>query len=98
MTDTIFKSVISLILIILTTLIIPFIRSKINQLKDDKLKQIIWDAVWAAQQTLTDNTQKKEYVLTLVTDWLKQNNINITPAELDTMIESAVLAMKCETR
>lgn len=71
---------------------------KLDGLKDDQLKRIILDAVWAAQQTLTDNKEKKEYVLTLVTQWLEKNNIHISPEELDALIESTVLEMKVETK
>lgn len=93
-----FKIIISVVAIILTYFIIPFIKGKIDELKDDKLKQIIYDAVWAAQQTLIDNEQKKNYVFGIASDWLKQHNIEISAVELDMLIESAVLSMKTETK
>ena len=71
---------------------------KLDTIKDDQLKRIILDAVWAAQQTLTDNKEKKTYVLMLVTEWLEKNNIHISPEELDALIESTVLEMKVETK
>lgn len=93
-----FKIIISVVAIVLTYFVIPFIKAKVDELKDDKLKQIIYDAVWAAQQTLTDNEQKKNYVFGIVSDWLKQHNIEISAVELDMLIESAVLSMKVDTK
>lgn len=98
MTEDIFKIIFSIITIILTSFIIPYLKHKIDMIKDDQLKQIIYDAVWAAQQTITDNTEKKEFVLNLVSDWLKEHKVNISAAELDVLIESTVLSMKTETR
>ncbi len=94
----IFRAIISIIAIILTTFIIPYVKQKIDEIKDEKLKSIIEDAVWAAQQTLTDNTEKKEFVLRLASEWLKNHKINISATELDILIESAVLNMKVETK
>lgn len=98
MNDEIFKIVISIISVVLTAFVIPFIKAKLDEIKDDQLKQIIFDAVYAAQQTITDNTEKKEFVLNLVSEWLKEHKINISAAELDVLIESTVLNMKTETR
>ena len=96
--EAIFRAIISIIAIILTTFIIPYVKQKIDEIKDAKLKSIIEDAVWAAQQTLTDNTEKKEFVLRLASEWLKNHKINISATELDILIESAVLNMKVETK
>ena len=94
----ILKAVVSVATILITGYLIPLMIRKLDTIKDDQLKRIILDAVWAAQQTLTDNEEKKTYVLMLVTEWLEKNNIHISPEELDALIESTVLEMKVETK
>lgn len=73
-------------------------KTKLDTIKDDQLKQIIFDAVWAAQQTLTDNDQKKQYVLKVVQEYLAKVGLKLTDEEIDILIESAVLSMKVETK
>ena len=96
--DIIIKAIISIVAIGLSTHLVPFIRAKIDMIKDEKLRQIIYDAVYAAQQTLTDNNEKKEYVFSIAIDWAKKYGINIRTSDLNMLIESAVLNMKVETK
>lgn len=92
------KAIISIAVTAITIYLVPFLKTVFERLKDDQIKKIILDAVWAAQQTITDNAEKKQYVLKLVSDWLARNKVTISPEELDALIESTVLEMKVETK
>lgn len=92
------KAIISVVVVAISVYLIPFIKTLLNRLKDDQIKKIILDAVWAAQQTLVDNDDKKNYVLGVVSDWLIKHKIDISATEIDMLIESTVLEMKTETR
>lgn len=92
------KAIISIAVCAITVYLVPFIKLVLSRIQDDQIKKIILDAVWAAQQTIVDNQEKKQYVLTIVSDWLQKNNITISPEELDMLIESTVLEMKVETK
>ena len=78
--------------------IIPCLRAMVAKHLDDNTIDFIRSCVYAAQQTMTDNEDKKNYVLSQATEWLNQKDIHISEAQLDILIESAVLAMKTETR
>lgn len=83
---------------ILAYYIVPALRTFVEKHIDDNLTGFINACVWAAQQTIEDNADKKQFVLDRVTEWLKSKDIAISPEQLDILIESAVLAMKREIR
>lgn len=92
------KAVISVVVIAISIYLVPLAKTLLDRIQDDKIKKIILDAVWAAQQTITDNVEKKNYVLGIVSNWLINHKINLSPEEIDMLIESTVLEMKTETR
>jgi len=83
---------------ILAYYVVPALRTFVEKHVDDNLNGFINACVYAAQQTIEDNADKKQFVLDRVTEWLHQKEIAISPEQLDILIESAVLAMKTETR
>ena len=83
---------------ILAYYVIPCLRAMIEKHVDENITGFINACVYAAQQTITDNEEKKSYVLEQVTRWLNQRGIDISEEQIDILIESAVLAMKTETR
>ena len=83
---------------ILAYYVIPCLRAMIEKHVDENITGFINACVYAAQQTMTDNEEKKSYVLEQVTRWLNQKGIDISEEQSDILIESAVLAMKTETR
>ena len=83
---------------ILAYYVIPCLRAMIEKHVDENITGFINACVYAAQQTITDNEEKKSYVLEQVTRWLNQKGIDISEEQIDILIESAVLAMKTETR
>lgn len=98
MMTVIVKAVISVVVIAISVYLIPLVRTLLDRIQDDQIKKIILDAVWAAQQTITDNVEKKNYVLGIVSNWLINHKINLSAEEIDMLIESTVLEMKTETR
>ena len=78
--------------------IIPVLKAYIAKYWDENLLDFVKSCVYAAQQTIEDNADKKQFVLDRVTEWLKSKEIAISPEQLDILIESAVLTMKREIR
>lgn len=87
-----------LIGLVIAYYIVPVLKILIERHVDENITDFITSCVYAAQQTITDNKEKKQFVLDRVTAWLKSKNIEINPEQLDILIESAVLAMKTETK
>ena len=93
MYDIIFKTVLALVSLFLTSILIPFIRSKTTSEQRKALLQLIKDAVAAAEKMFPESGQgknKKAFVL----DWLNARGIKIDSLELNALIESAVYSLK----
>ena len=93
-----FRMIAIIIGLVLAYYIIPCLKAMVAKHLDDNTADFIRMCVYAAQQTIKDNEEKKQFVLDRVTEWLKSKEIAITPEQLDILIESAVLAMKREIR
>ena len=81
----------------ITYFIIPFLKSKTTKAERESVLQMVEIAVAAAEQMFTGSgrgTEKKSFVL----EWLEQRNITLDYKVLDTMIESAVYALKEDSR
>lgn len=74
--------------------VIPLLKRTIERLNDERLTDFIKEAVYAAQQTIADNEDKKNYVLERAAEWATSKGLEITQKQLDLLIESAVLTMK----
>ena len=88
--NIIIKAVISLVVALITTFIIPAIAKWIGNLNNAKLKSFIKSAVRAAEQIYGGGTAeiKKQYVIDHIKEKFKK--LNISSDELDTYIEDAV--------
>lgn len=99
----IFEGIITVLVAVVTTILIPYIKSKIriyNQQADDLAQANVdyWVkmAVAAVEQIATQANQnlkgqaKKQYVI----DWLNEHNIDVDEAKLDAQIEAAVYQLK----
>ncbi len=83
------QAVLSLAATVITVMVIPFIKSKLNANKLDELQKWAAIAVKAADQMFwgeNSGTDKKNYV----TDFLKSKGYTINAAALETLIESEV--------
>lgn len=97
-TYALLRIVTTLIALVVSCYLIPLIRQSIAKINDEKLAEFIRMAVYAAQQTIQDNYNKKQYVVEMVRSWLQTHGVEITENQLDLLIESAVLTMKTEIR
>lgn len=87
----IFMLLISLLGVLLTGLVVPWLKLKIGNEKMKDIEKWVTVAVTAAEQMkvaglLPDGQQKKDYVL----EFVKDKGITITDEELDALIEAAV--------
>ncbi len=84
----IIQAVISLVAVLITSFLIPYLKEKISKEKYEKLKTWVSVAVNAAEQLYGSKTgqQKKQYVL----DYLSAKGITININEIETLIESEV--------
>ena len=97
-TYALLRIVTTLIALVVSCYLIPLIRQSIARINDEKLAEFVRKAVYAAQQTIQDNYNKKQYVVEMVHSWLQTHGVEITENQLDLLIESAVLTMKTEIR
>lgn len=72
----------------------PAFKQWMDDSLDEKTKEIVTDAVCAAEQTIKDNSAKKEWVLEICKTQLAKIGVDMTLAELDRLIESTVYAVK----
>ena len=97
LTFLILKIVISIAVSLFTWYLLPLIKQKLEDRKNDQIIAMIETAVRAAEQTIVGSGQgivKKEEVLKWVHDWLEKNGLDISEDQLDLLIEEAVFLMK----
>lgn len=93
------KVLIAVIFALITRYLIPYLKTLRDDARWSRLIDMVKVAVEAAEQTIhEDGTVKKEEVTKFVTEWLKSYGINVTPEEIDKLIESAVYAMNLEKK
>ena len=84
----IFQAIITIVSLVLTGIVIPYIRQKIGEEKAENLKKWISVGVKAAEQVYGSKTgqTKKEYVVS----FLKSKGITFDTDEVSALIESEV--------
>ena len=83
------EAVIALIGVIITCIVIPYVRSKTTAQQREELNAWIKIAVAAAEQIYQGagrGEEKKQYVL----DWLEDHNVTVDEDRIDALIEAAV--------
>ncbi len=95
MTDltNIASAIITLIVAVITTFLIPYLKAKVDVEKFAKIKNLVKVAVKAAEMIYKGTgrgTEKKAYVL----KYLKENGYTLDLDSIDNLIESAVLELK----
>ena len=89
----IIEAVAALIGVIITCVLIPYIKSKTTTEQQKEINAWVKIAVSAAEQLFTGSgrgEEKKAYVIA----WLKERGITVDEAELDALIESAVYELE----
>lgn len=90
--NNIFYVVLSIISVLITGVLIPYLRQRGLQTKAINIINAVETAVKAAEQIYSDSNQgnlKKEYVLRR----LQEQGIKLSEKELDDMIEASVLEL-----
>ena len=90
--------VLTLAVAIITGVVVPYIRSKIETDKLSKLDYYVKLGIRSAEQIFDGDgkgEEKKKYVVNYITEIINRNlKIDITPDELDTIIEGMVNNVK----
>lgn len=92
--NILFKLALTIIFVVITNAIIPYLKSKIDDVRWTRLIDIVQVAVEAAEQTIHEpGPIKKEDVTMFLVNWLSANEIQVSEAEIDRLIEHAVYVM-----
>lgn len=93
----ILKSVIVLVLILITRYAVPYLRQKIENSKYDWVLKWVDIAVKSTEQTIFGDkkgAERKAIVTKFIKEMLLQKNVSLSDEQLDNIIEAAVFAMK----
>lgn len=96
MNEVLFKIILTLIPvigIIITGFIVPFIKSKIDTEKLNKIAKWTEYAVKSAEMIYKESgqgTYKKEYVIKFLTNMFNKKKVVITNEQMDVLVESTV--------
>lgn len=85
----ILQAVIGLIAVVITSVVVPYIRSKTGEAAQESMKEWVKIAVKAAEQLYQGSgrgEEKKAYVL----EWLQARGMTVDEELIDACIESAV--------
>lgn len=100
MNDVLFKiiiEIISILGIVLTYILIPYLKEKIGNEKLSKYKKWALYAVQCAEMIFSEQGMgktKKEYVISFLNNMFNKNKVVITEEQLNILIESCVKEMK----
>lgn len=94
--DIAVKLIVAFVSVLITTFVIPWIKSKIDSTKYNDFLTIIQKFVEAANQIHTPEEwkEKKKYVLNLAISYVNKHGIDITMQEIDAVIEGIVKEVK----
>lgn len=86
----------AIVSVIITTVIVPWFRTKIDSTKYADMLVLVKKCVEAANQIYTPEqwASKKVYVLDLAENYCKEHGVEITAEELDAIIEGFVISVK----
>lgn len=94
--DVIMKIVLSICIIIISTFVVPYLKSLSDNVRWQKFVNMVCDAVEAAEQLIKEpgsGVKKKEMVIAFIKKYLDEAGINVTDEELNILIEAAVKRM-----
>lgn len=101
MTNEAFLKILGAILTIMVTLItsvlIPFLKSKMDDAQEQKVTNLITTAVRCANQIYTPEqwADKKEFVVNYVTQYINKNiDLSLTNTDIEVLVEGIVNSVK----
>lgn len=99
-TTIIIKAVLAIISVVITTVLIPYLKEQLGDKKFDELTTFIEYAVRCAEQMYTPDQwkEKKEYVSMRVTKKAREMGIEISESDIDLIIEGMVNLVKHDKR
>ena len=83
------EAVAALIAVVITAVVIPYIKSKTTAQQQAEIKEWVKIAVAAAEQLYKGSgrgEEKKQYVI----EWLNEHNITVDMDKIDALVEAAV--------
>ena len=90
----IFEAIITLILAIMTGVVIPFIRSKVEEHQWQTLCRFAEIGVRTAEQEILLNAKKREYVMEYVATKAKSLGLELTEEDISNLVEFTVNSVK----
>jgi len=100
-TFMILKIVISVCAALITAYVIPYLRTLKNDRRYAAVIDMVALAVRAAEQTIRESGMgavKKEQVIALVQDWMREQGYDMSYDQLSSLIEACVYQMKKESK
>mgnify|MGYP002621827248 CR=1 FL=1 len=96
MLRTIINAILTIIGILLTAYVIPWLKEKIGAGKMETLESYIIYAVRSAEQIYAqgENSAKKKYVYNYVLNKSRALGLDLTPEDIDLLVEGAVNLIK----
>lgn len=90
------ECVLTVIVLIVSAYVIPWLKTKISEEKLEELEKFCEQAVRAAEQLYTPEEYKlkKAYVLSLINEQIEKLGIGLNEAEIDAIIEGIVNYVK----
>lgn len=86
-------AIISIIGVIITSVLIPFIKSKTTREQQERIISLIEIAVYAAEQIYAMDPESGDDKKAWVVKYLKARGITVSDAQIDAIIESIVYQM-----
>lgn len=94
----IIKIIVAILSVIITSVVVPYVKSKVDSTKYNDFMILVEKCVEAANQIYTPEqwSQKKQYVLKITENYCVEHGVNITAPEIDAIIEGFVILCKGE--
>lgn len=87
------SAILMVVIVLVSTYLVPYLRSKLTAEQMENVRKWVIIAVEAAEMIYVGagrGTEKKKYVMA----FLKSKGFTLNPAEIDNLIESAVMELK----
>ena len=97
-TFLILKLVVSIATALVTSYLIPYLKSKTKVKQQEEIIGVIEVAAKAAEQTLEGSAVKKAAVVNYASKWLGERGIKLSEDQIDKLVESVVYSITNENQ